>query len=130
MMEAAIGLFQHGIEVGKATIALEEGAHDAPGGVGIVEARQSRDFVGLKLGPSFRQKQPAIPGKGSQERAFKGKGRRLTARADKSQGGPLWAKTGAFRVTLASGDFARNKGQAPRLKAGAGDKGPVRRPHR
>ena len=45
MMEAAIGLFEHGIEVGKARIALEKGAHDAAGGVGIVEAGEPRDLV-------------------------------------------------------------------------------------
>ena len=48
MMEAAIGLLQHGFEVGEAGIADEIGAHHPEGGIGIVEPGEPGDRLGLE----------------------------------------------------------------------------------
>ena len=45
VMETAIGLFEHGLEVGQASVAFEKGAHDAVGDIGIVEAGESGDLI-------------------------------------------------------------------------------------
>ncbi len=84
VMEAAIGLFQHGFEVGKAGIAFEERTHDAIGGVGIVEAGERGDLVAREPRPGLRHQEAAVARHGGKERALEGERRRFAARADKS----------------------------------------------
>ena len=80
MMEAAIGLFQHGFQIGKARIAFEEGAHHAVGGIGIIEAGEPCDRVRLKLGPRLRHEEAAVARERGKQRSFKGKRRRFAPR--------------------------------------------------
>ena len=75
MMEAGIGLVEHGFEVASARIALEIGAHDAVGGLRIVEAGEGFDLGRRKTRPGFRHGEAAVAGKAREQRAFEGKRR-------------------------------------------------------
>ena len=73
VMEAGIGLVEHGFEVGRARIALEIGAHDAVCGLRIVEAGECFDLGGARRGqasgmvrpPSRARPASNAPSKGS-----------------------------------------------------------------
>ena len=80
VMEAAIGLGQHGLQVRQARIAFEERPHHAIGGIGIIEAGEPGDRVRLELGPGLRHEQAAVARERGKQRAFKGKRRRFAPR--------------------------------------------------
>ena len=80
VMEAAIGLFEHGLEVGQAGIAFEKGTHDAVGGIGIVEAGESGDLIRREPRPSLRHQQAAVARHGGKQRALEGERGRFAAR--------------------------------------------------
>ena len=89
VMEAAIGVVEHGFEVGEARIALEIGAHDAVGGFCIVEAGEGFDLGGRKTRPGFRHIEAAVAGKTREQRPFEGKGLRFAPCAHIPQSRPL-----------------------------------------
>jgi len=60
IIECAIGVVEHLLEIGQARIAFEIGAHDEIGGVGIVAARKIGNRRRRKFGPSLRQIEAAI----------------------------------------------------------------------
>src|SRR5581483_10937835 len=82
VVKGAICLFQNLLEVGKAGIILKEGADDAVGGIGIVEAGERRDLAGRKARPGLRHQEPAVARHGGKERALERERRRLAARRD------------------------------------------------
>ncbi len=80
VMEAAIGLFQHGFEIGETGIAFEIRAHDPIGRIRVIEAGERGDLIRLKPRPGFRHIEAAVAGEGSEQRALKGDRGRFTAR--------------------------------------------------
>ena len=85
VVKAAIGLVEHGFEIGEARIALEIGTQNAVGGVGIIETGERGDLARRETRPAFRHIEPAVAGEAGEQRAFEGKRRRFAPCAHISQ---------------------------------------------
>ena len=75
MMEAGIGVVEHGFKVCRARVAFKIGAHDAVSGFRIVEAGEGFDLGRRKTRPGFRHGEAAVAGKAREQRALEGKRR-------------------------------------------------------
>ena len=87
--ERAVGVRNHGLEIGIGDLAADERPHDAESDLLIAQTAQGADLVRRQLGPGFRHVEPAVARQAGEQHVGETKRRSGAAGRDIAQGNVL-----------------------------------------